>query len=81
MYELQGKDFEGISSYEEGLPIIRQKLSGRMKWVWGHDLEGEYVEARQMAGLGPTKVPEVVGLSQINGKIDRHGVSVKEIEA
>ncbi|KAJ9614661.1 hypothetical protein H2200_002798 [Cladophialophora chaetospira] len=86
VYELQGKDFEGITSYEEGLPIVREKLNGRMKWVWGHHVEAEYVDARERAGLGATKgredlrvVPNENGVG--NEKLERAGVRVMEVEA
>jgi salicylate hydroxylase len=29
-------------SYDECLPIIAEKISGRMKWVWGGDIDAEY---------------------------------------
>jgi hypothetical protein len=86
VYELQGKDFEGLESYEECLPVVREKLKGRMKWVWGHDLESGYVEARERAGLGLREKgkEEVLGsVKSGNGMSEKvvNGVSVTEIEA
>jgi len=79
---MQGKEFEGISSYEDCLPIVHEKLKGRMKWVWGHDLESDYVEAREKAGLGPLKTADdFVRLPKTNGKMNQRGVSVTEVEA
>jgi hypothetical protein len=54
VYEMQGPEFAGIELYEDCLPIVREKLKSRMKWVWGHDLEADYVEARREAGLEPS---------------------------
>ncbi len=79
---MQGKDFEGIGSYEDCLPIVHEKLKGRMKWVWGHDLEAEYIEARERAGLARAKPSdEVVGKPQMTSKIAQHDVSVTEVVA
>lgn len=41
LYELQGPLFDNLS-YDECLPIIAEKISGRMKWVWGGDIDAEY---------------------------------------
>ncbi|KAL9114590.1 MAG: hypothetical protein Q9227_001268 [Pyrenula ochraceoflavens] len=51
VYELQGPEFEGIKNFEDGLPIIRQKMTGRMKWFWGADIKEDYVQARAKAGV------------------------------
>jgi salicylate hydroxylase len=50
VYELQGKEFEGLT-YDQGLPIVKEKLQHRMKWVWGGDIDGEYEKAAREAGL------------------------------
>lgn len=50
VYELQGKEFDGLT-YEQGLPIVKEKLQHRMKWVWGGDIDAEYEEAATKAGL------------------------------
>ncbi|OAP54227.1 hypothetical protein AYL99_11328 [Fonsecaea erecta] len=93
VYEMQGKEFEGITSYEDCLPIVREKLAGRMKWVWGHDLEADYQKAREEAGLAaqtqlkalPKANGTVNGIvnGATNGKIGaaQAGVSVQEVEA
>ncbi|KIW62324.1 hypothetical protein PV04_10505 [Phialophora macrospora] len=52
VYEMQGRAFAGLDTYEAGLPVVREKLQSRMKWVWAHDLEADYVAARSVAGLG-----------------------------
>jgi len=41
LYELQGPLFKNLS-YDECLPIIAEKIAGRMKWVWGGDIDAEY---------------------------------------
>jgi salicylate hydroxylase len=47
---MKGPDFEGLT-YDECLPVLRQKLKGRMKWVWTGDINAEYVDACEKAGL------------------------------
>ncbi|KIW91094.1 uncharacterized protein Z519_07988 [Cladophialophora bantiana CBS 173.52] len=93
VYEMQGKEFEGIASYEDGLPIVREKLAGRMKWVWGHDLEADYQKAREEAGLAAQTQPKVLPRTNgtvngilagtLNGNIGaaQHGIDVQEVEA
>ena len=41
VYEMEGAEFEG-KSFEECLPLVRKKLEGRMKWVWGADVDQLY---------------------------------------
>lgn len=50
VYEMQGPDFEGLN-YEQCLPIVADKLRDRMAWVWGGDLDKDYVAAKARAGL------------------------------
>jgi salicylate hydroxylase len=50
VYEMQGKLFEGLS-YDEGVPVVREKLQSRMKWVWGANIDGDYDQAVIDAGL------------------------------
>ncbi|OAL34255.1 hypothetical protein AYO20_06511 [Fonsecaea nubica] len=93
VYEMQGKEFEGISSYEDCLPIVCEKLSGRMKWVWGHDLEADYQKAREEAGLAAqtqSKAPPKTN-GTVNGVVNgttsgkvgatQPGINVQEVEA
>ena len=48
VYEMQGPEFEGLS-YDDCLPVVPKKLTGRMRWVWGADIDSEYDEqARKM---------------------------------
>jgi salicylate hydroxylase len=47
---MRGSDFEGLT-YDECLPIFRDKLIGRMKWVWGGDISSDYEVAVKTAGL------------------------------
>lgn len=44
MYELQGEAFKGLT-YDESLPIVKEKMQHRMKWVWGSDIDAEYEKA------------------------------------
>jgi salicylate hydroxylase len=48
VYEMQGPDFEGLS-FEECLPIVRDKLKDRMAWVWSGDIDRDYVAAKERA--------------------------------
>ncbi|KAJ5602274.1 hypothetical protein N7510_011808 [Penicillium lagena] len=48
--KMQGPDFEGLS-YEDCLPVLKRKLKGRMKWVWSADIDAEYHDAAEKAGL------------------------------
>ena len=50
VYEMQGELFKGLT-YDEGVPIVREKLQNRMKWVWGEDIDGQYEKAATAAGL------------------------------
>ena len=49
VYEMQGLDFKGLT-YEECLPIVHDKMKGRMRWVWGHDLSAEYEDMKAQLG-------------------------------
>lgn len=40
---MEGPDFKGLT-YDECLPIVKQKLTGRMRWVWGGDIDADYDE-------------------------------------
>jgi len=54
LYELQGPLFNNLS-YDECLPIIADKISGRMQWVWGGDIDVEYdVVVAKTFGAGAT---------------------------
>ena len=41
VYEMQGPDFAGLT-FEQCLPVVAAKLTGRMRWVWGGDVDAEY---------------------------------------
>ena len=49
IYEMQGLDFKGLT-FEECLPIVHDKMKGRMRWVWGHDLSAEYEDMKAQLG-------------------------------
>lgn len=58
VYEMQGPDFEGLT-FEQGLQVVRDKFTDRMRWVWGHDLEADVEEAkRRLAMAQPSKQPQ-----------------------
>jgi salicylate hydroxylase len=50
VYEMQGPAFEGLS-FEDCLPIVRDKMTNRMRWIWGHDLDEQYQSAKRAHGL------------------------------
>jgi salicylate hydroxylase len=53
LYELQGPLFENLT-YDKSLPIIAEKITGRMKWVWGGDIDAEYnAVVTKTFGKGP----------------------------
>lgn len=52
VYEMQTDDMVG-KSYDDCLPIVREQLKDRMKWVWFEDLDDVYEKARsQLIELG-----------------------------
>ncbi|KAL2016666.1 hypothetical protein VTK56DRAFT_3210 [Thermocarpiscus australiensis] len=52
VYEMQGPAFEGLT-FEQGLEVIRDKFTDRMRWVWGHDLEADVEQVKRRLGLAP----------------------------
>ncbi|OIW23937.1 FAD/NAD(P)-binding domain-containing protein [Coniochaeta ligniaria NRRL 30616] len=56
VYEMQGPDFEGLT-FEQGLGVVRDKFTDRMRWVWGHDLEADVDEVKLRLGLAPPPPP------------------------
>ena len=51
VYEMQTKEMKG-KSYNDCLPLVRDSLKDRMKWVWSADIDQAYDEARK------TLIPE-----------------------
>jgi len=51
VYEMQGPDFEGLS-FEECLPIVREKLKDRMAWVWSGHVDRDYLTVKIRLGIG-----------------------------
>lgn len=45
VYEMQGPDFQALS-FEQCLPIVRDKLKDRMAWVWSGDVEQDYLAVK-----------------------------------
>jgi salicylate hydroxylase len=50
VYDMKGADFEGLS-FEECLPIVKDKVSNRMAWVWNSNLEEDYATAKAKTTL------------------------------
>ncbi|KAK4076380.1 hypothetical protein Trihar35433_2940 [Trichoderma harzianum] len=50
VYEMQGPDFDGLH-FDQRLQVIHDKFKDRMTWVWGHDLEADFVATRTRLGL------------------------------
>jgi salicylate hydroxylase len=41
VYEMQRDDMKG-KSYDECVPLIRDSLKDRMKWIWNEDIDAVY---------------------------------------
>jgi salicylate hydroxylase len=50
VYDMKGPDFEGLS-FEECLPVVKEKVTSRMAWVWNTDLEADYAAAKEKSSL------------------------------
>ena len=50
VYDMQGPDFEGLN-FEECLPVVKEKVSNRMAWVWNSNLEADYAAAKARKNL------------------------------
>ena len=44
IYEFHLQEMKGLS-FEECLPIFKEKVQGRMKWIWQDDLDSAYERA------------------------------------
>ncbi|KAJ3502852.1 hypothetical protein NM208_g16639 [Fusarium decemcellulare] len=44
LYELRSKEVEGLN-YEDSLPVVRDLLKDRMKWIWTEDIDQVYDKA------------------------------------
>ncbi|KAH7153658.1 hypothetical protein EDB81DRAFT_649045 [Dactylonectria macrodidyma] len=44
LYEMKAEEVAGLS-YEDGLPIVRDLLKDRMKWIWTEDIDQVYEKA------------------------------------
>jgi len=45
MYDMDGPDFEG-KTFEECLPVVREKVTERMAWIWKSNLEADWEAAK-----------------------------------
>ncbi len=79
VYEMQGPDFAGLT-YDQCLPIVKEKLQHRMRWVWGGDIDAEYeavvLHSRLVEGPGGQAMAEDEGL--VNGA-RQNGVKVNGV--
>ena len=83
VYEMEGEEFEG-RSFEQCLPIVRQKLEGRMKWVWGADIDQLYDEVAagvRAAGAGGSGGQLVNGEGEGKRRVDERHVSQIEVQS
>ena len=46
VYDMRGPDFEG-KSFEECLPVVRDKVKSRMAWLWKSNLEADWTAAKE----------------------------------
>ncbi|KIW92142.1 uncharacterized protein Z519_07126 [Cladophialophora bantiana CBS 173.52] len=46
VYDMHGPDFEG-KTFEECLPVVRDKVKDRMAWVWKGNLEADWAAAKE----------------------------------
>jgi salicylate hydroxylase len=44
LYELRSQEVAGLS-YEDSLPVVRDLLKDRMKWIWTEDIDQVYEKA------------------------------------
>ena len=49
-YEQTTDDLKDLP-YEEGLPIVKDRIIERMKWIWVEDLDAAYERVKQEVGL------------------------------
>ncbi|OCT49146.1 Salicylate hydroxylase [Cladophialophora carrionii] len=47
VYDMHGPDFEG-KTFEECLPVVRDKVESRMAWLWKSDLEADWAAAGEV---------------------------------
>lgn len=45
LYQMQAESMKGMS-YDESVPILRDTVQERMKWIWEEELEGVFEEER-----------------------------------
>ena len=67
VYEMEGPTFEGLN-FEECLPIVKEKLQNRMKWVWGADVDKQYEEVAQMV-THPAAATNGDVMNMVNGGV------------
>ncbi|KAH8672600.1 hypothetical protein BGZ60DRAFT_405199 [Tricladium varicosporioides] len=50
LYQMQSEELKGLS-FEDCLPVIKEKMESRMKWIWNEDLDAVYEKAKVGAGI------------------------------
>ena len=50
VYEMKVESFRGLS-YDDCMPIVKDRLKDRMKWVWTEDIDIAYESAKVTMGL------------------------------
>ncbi|KAK4941267.1 hypothetical protein LTR10_018803 [Elasticomyces elasticus] len=48
LYEFHAPEYKGLS-FEESLPVFKDKVIGRMKWIWEDDLDAAFERALESA--------------------------------
>ena len=70
VYEMAGPEFAGLT-FDKCCPIVKEKLKGRMKWVWDADVNADYEAVakgvREDAATKERKVNGINGFSGLNG--------------
>ncbi len=45
IYEMQSPDMKGLS-FEACMPLVKERIASRMKWIWTADIDSVYEAAR-----------------------------------
>ena len=51
IYEMQSPDMKGIS-FEACMPLVKERIASRMKWIWTEDIDAVYENARNKMESG-----------------------------
>ena len=50
VYDMDGSDFDG-KTFEQCLPVVRDKVKDRMAWVWKSNLEEDYAAVKETMAI------------------------------